>query len=836
MSKFIKTKNKKATNAFNATVTYDAKFAKRSTNTEYYKAQGQDLREYEELQKAKVNLATPKWEVVTDLLECFRNKGMSGEKSPTGLALTGIYNKNLASVRTGINKNNSNLISVISKPELLALAYREIRGNKGALTGGASVSSETYNNMSDEQKHLYLASHKLPDGINLSTFVLISKLLRQGIYPWGSSKRIYFDKPGQPGKKRPITIPPFTDRIVQKAISMVLESIYEPFFDQLNCSFGFRPNFGTQDALVAVCSKYTNGMRTAVEGDIEAAYDTVNKEKLLEILGKKIKDKKFIGLLRERLNYDFVETTEDGPLRVKPADGIPQGGIDSPYLFNIYMHELDTYVKTALQADIDNLNSKLEKPTGFVRKYNKNFNSLRAFDAKLTRHLTKIKAKLKALPRVQRRDVSVLRKRLFSIIKAIRYNNHQKNRISSATVNKKVLRIYYFRYADDWILLTNGSKEIGITLKNKISQFLTSELGLKLSPTKTLITDITSNSAKFLGCELRISARGALRKMPFNKGIIKKSNLQKVSGLLMWAKPDRQRLINRLYMKGFCSRSGFPLSIPWLSCLEAHTIIDRFNASIRGLAEFYFPIIKYKSQIIRWVYILRFSCLKTLAQKFKCSLKEIFQRFGHNLHSKSTQTVKVRVVQTVNKKSFAKDWVLLTYSDLLRVVNYEVRAKKMLADYYARENGKTVNNAVKPGSFPKVTNDNFLEKITWVSFRTSASLNMPCSYCGSDRNVHQHHIRHIRKRSFSLIPNSESYQRIMSLRNRKQIPLCEICHISLVHGGKYNGPKLITLAPARKLVDNRILHVESFVHPGSEHFAATLAEKGWKTLSEINKT
>lgn len=835
MSKFVKTKNKKANKAVTATVTYDAKFAKSSTNTDYYKAQGQDMREYEKLQEAKVSLATPKWEVVSGLLESFRSRGLAEEKSSSGMVLLGIYQKNQQALRDGVNKNNSNLISVISKPELLALAYREIRGNKGALTPGAEVSSETYNSMSDEQKQLYLASHKLPDGINLSTFVLISKLLRQGKYPWGSSKRIYFDKPGQPGKKRPITIPPFTDRIVQKAISMVLESIYEPFFDKLNCSFGFRPTFGTQDALVAVCSKYTNGVRTAVEGDIEAAYDTVNKEKLLEILGKKIKDKKFISLLRERLNYDFVETSEDGSVRVKPVDGIPQGGIDSPYLFNIYMHELDTYVKTELQASIDNLNQKLEKPTGYVRKYNKNFNSIRAHEAKLIRQLGKLKAKLSALPRDNRRDVHVLRKRLFGLVKAIRYNNHQKNRISSATTNKKVLRIHYFRYADDWILLTNGSKEIGTALKNKISQFLTNNLGLKLSPTKTLITDITKNSAKFLGCELRISARGALRRKPVNKGIIKKYNLQKISGLQMWAKPDRQRLINRMYMKGFCSRSGFPQTIPWLSCLEAHTIIERFNASIRGLAEFYFPIIKYKSHIIRWIYILRFSCLKTLAQKFHCSIKDIFKRFGYNLHCKSTQTVKVRVVQTVNKKSFAKDWVLLTYNDLLRLVNYEGRAKKMLGDYYAREKGETVNNPVKRGSFPKVTNDNFLEKISWVSFRTSASLNMPCSYCGSDRNVHQHHIRHIRKRSYSLIPDSESYQRIMALRNRKQIPLCEVCHISLIHGGKYNGPKLIKLAPVSKLVDNRILHVESFVHPGTEHFSATLAEKGWKDLKQMEK-
>jgi len=71
---------------------------------------------------------------------------------------------------------------------------------------------------------------------------------------------------------------------------------------------------------------------------------------------------------------------------------------------------------------------------------------------------------------------------------------------------------------------------------------------------------------------------------------------------------------------------------------------------------------------------------------------------------------------------------------------------------------------------------------------------MPCANCGTDDEVHQHHIKHVRKRAYTLIPEPESYKKIMALRNRKQIPLCSKCHLILVHGGKYNGPKLINLA------------------------------------------
>jgi hypothetical protein len=79
---------------------------------------------------------------------------------------------------------------------------------------------------------------------------------------------------------------------------------------------------------------------------------------------------------------------------------------------------------------------------------------------------------------------------------------------------------------------------------------------------------------------------------------------------------------------------------------------------------------------------------------------------------------------------------------------------------------------------------------------------------------------------------SRKTNKIMALRNRKQIPLCSKCHLIFVHGGKYNGPKLIKLAPVTRLIDNRIIHVESFIKPGVEYHAKSLTEKGWKPLKK----
>lgn len=328
-------------------------------------------------------------------------------------------------------------------------------------------------------------------------------------------------------------------------------------------------------------------------------------------------------------------------------------------------------------------------------------------------------------------------------------------------------------------------------LKEKIANFLYNHLGLKLSEKKTLITNITKQPANFLGFELRISARGALHKTPIKDiSLKKKFILSKKSGLLVWAQPDKQRLIDRLHMKGFCKINGFPTSIPWLSTLESNVIIQRFNDQIRGLAEYYLPNIRYKYTIIRWIYILRYSCLKTLAQKYKSSIKKIFKRFGHRMYSKASQTIKVTVTQKVRKRIYSKEWVLLTYKDLTRLIKSKEEAKALEKTFWAKENGTIGEYEEKVGPLPAITEKNFLDRISWVSWRTMASLDMPCASCGTHENVEQHHIKHVRKRAYSLIPQPENFKKIMALRNRKQIPLCVKCHRELVHSGQYQGTSL----------------------------------------------
>lgn len=122
------------------------------------------------------------------------------------------------------------------------------------------------------------------------------------------------------------------DRVVQSAIRTVLESIYEPWFERRNRSFGFRPNKGVHDAIYSIIRKENRGLYMAIEGDVKGAYDNVCRETLLEILGKRIKDKKFLGLMKNRLNYIFFDTIKNKYTEEK--DGIPEELI--VHIYGIY--------------------------------------------------------------------------------------------------------------------------------------------------------------------------------------------------------------------------------------------------------------------------------------------------------------------------------------------------------------------------------------------------------------------------------------------------------------------------------------------------------------------
>lgn len=379
-------------------------------------------------------------------------------------------------------------------------------------------------------------------------------------------------------------------------------------------------------------------------------------------------------------------------------------------------------------------------------------------------------------------------------------------------------RLFYVRYADDWILLTNAKTETVEKIKGIIKDFLLNNLGAQLSEEKTLITDTRKKAAHFLGFE--ISSHNKYKLIRTEKG------LRRVSTFPLIFRPDSTRIINRLHSKGFCDKNGFPKSIPWLSNLEATVILERFNASIVGLASYYIEWISRPTDLHRWIYILRFSCLKTISQKHRSTINKIFKRFGTDRYSAATKTIAVTAEITFGSLTFNREWKLETYINVVKKNKTARRWSFLNTIFNERESGKIGEYPLKKDR-PTVTHENFVDTLTWVSLRTQAPFDMPCCICGSMEQIEMHHIKHIRKTAFSDLKEA-NFLKMMSLRNRKQIPVCRYCHIHVIHSGKYKGDRLSRRIDInRNLMDNRIIHIESFVKPGKEYFSKTLPERGW---------
>ena len=150
------------------------------------------------------------------------------------------------------------------------------------------------------------------------------------------ARRVYIPKPGAPaGEQRPLSIPPVRDRIVQAAVKIVLEPVFEADF--LPCSFGFRPGRSPHDALQVLIDQCWQGRRWVVETDIASCFSAIPHEKLMQAVEERVCDQPVLKLLRAMLRAGVME---DGQVR-RTVTGTPQGGVCSPVMCNVYLHRLD---------------------------------------------------------------------------------------------------------------------------------------------------------------------------------------------------------------------------------------------------------------------------------------------------------------------------------------------------------------------------------------------------------------------------------------------------------------------------------------------------------------
>jgi group II intron reverse transcriptase/maturase len=231
----------------------------------------------------------------------------------------------LARIRKNSGENKAEVFTrlyrYLLRPDLYYIAYKNLYANNGAATRG--VDNDT------------------ADGFSEAKIQKIIKALSEETYAPNPVRRIYKDKGN--GKMRPLGIPTFTDKLVQEAIRMLLESVYEPVF--LDCSHGFRPNRSCHTALKSLKNGF-NGARWFIEGDIEGCFDNINHAVLAGVLQKKVKDARLIQLIYKFLKAGYLEDWKYH----NTYSGTPQGGIISPLLANIYLHELDACVMSLIMG------------------------------------------------------------------------------------------------------------------------------------------------------------------------------------------------------------------------------------------------------------------------------------------------------------------------------------------------------------------------------------------------------------------------------------------------------------------------------------------------------
>ena len=478
--------------------------------------------------------------------------------------------------------------------ELFYVAYQKIASNGGSTTKGSDGRSI--------------------DEMSLARIETLIASLKDESYQPHPSRRVHIPKKN--GKTRPLGIPAFEDKLVQEVVRMILEAIYEGHFE--TTSHGFRPKRSCHTALLHI-QKTFSGAKWFIEGDIKGFFDNIDHDVLVGILRERISDDRFIRLIRKFLKAGYVE---DWTFH-NTYSGMPQGGIVSPILANIYLDKLDKYVKEYIR----------HFDMGTKRRPGKESNDLANERKRTVRKLKKVKDGTEKAALVARLKAIEQERAAFP---------------SGDEMDGSYRRLKYIRYADDFILGVIGSKEDALRIKEDIKSFLSESLALELSEEKTLITH-TGKSAKFLGYEITVTrnnhqrrdVQGRLRRTYGKRVRLNVSMATLRDKLLEYGAMEIKLRNGKEIWKPKC-RSGLIFN-------DDLEILDRYNRETVGFCNYY--LIANNCVVLHnFRYIMEYSMYKTFAGKYRSTVRKINKKYRLN----KLFTVKYEQKGVIKSRTFYK--------------------------------------------------------------------------------------------------------------------------------------------------------------------------------------
>lgn len=599
------------------------------------------------------------------------------------------------------NAKAKHLWKLIGQMDLWIAAYKKLAHNEGSMTKGGAGGTI--------------------DGTSLKTLKILRDKVIQGSYEFGLTRRVNSPKPD--GRKRPLGIPQFRDRLLQEVLRTILETVYEPRFKQ--CSHGFRPQRSQHTCLRQVRRDF-RGTIWYIEGHISKCFDTIDHHIVKQCLRKHIDDPKLIKLIGTGLKTKIL--MPEGGIQWMDR-GTPQGGVCSPLLSNVVLHELDRFM-LRLQRVIHKGKSR-KQSKAYMQTYNK---------------MRKASVEQQSLLRKQARKIG--------------YGHSQ---------DPTFRRLYYTRYADDFLVGIIGPKSLATRVKLLIASFLKQRLKLDLNQSKTMITRAKDATVPFLGYSIKSSSPHAYTYKRQYAG--KQRQIKSLrSGNIKLLVP-MQKVKSRLALKGFCDKRGQPKpNFTFLPHPQSYTI-DKLNSQIRALCNYYKLSDGLRASISRINYILRYSTAKLFAAKFKLkTVSKVFAKGGKDLGKpikhKKTPVGATDELLKQHAKAAGGDLVGtmpgILYTKYAHIPKPDVKP-------LAKNWNPWAGNKEQSLAFP-------LTKFVWRTTRGCTVLQAVCAQCGTTENVQMHHVRKLADLNKRTVVDQ-----MMIAARRKQIPLCRSCHLA-AHG------------------------------------------------------